>query len=212
MSPKKWLILSVILNIVFCIVSIFFVIMFHDRITKKMTADKTVDIVMFGDSITEGGDWASLFTDKKIYNSGTMGATTSRYVWTLKKDVLQHHPKICFILGGTNDIFQGIPASRTLDNMNKIISSLQANNIIPVLQSVPYSAKIKEHNNLVDSINIKLKQLAGEKHMDYIDLNETLSENGFLKKEYTYDGIHFSENAYPVWAEKVKEVLSKHNL
>ena len=71
---------------------------------------------MFGNSITANGKWGDGLNRLDVKNSGTGGFTTSHFVWTINDQVLQYHPKICFLEGGINDIGVGIP----LDGHTKI--------------------------------------------------------------------------------------------
>ena len=36
-----------------------------------------------------------------------------------------------------------------------------------------------------------------------------LSENGTLKAEYTYDGVHLSDGAYQIWIQAILPVLER---
>jgi lysophospholipase L1-like esterase len=57
-----------------------------------------------------------------------------------------------------------------------------------------------------------IKALAQKKQIEYVDLNNKLSSNGFLKKEFTVDGTHLAKIAYPVWAEKMIAIITKHKI
>src|ERR1700692_3304302 len=100
MQRKNITTASLILNILLIAVIVFFAIMYRNKIYNMLFPDRTADIVLLGDSLTFYGDWDKLLPNKKIINGGKTGATTTHFVWSLKQDVLNRHPKICFILGG----------------------------------------------------------------------------------------------------------------
>ena len=114
--------ISVTLNIIFFIIICLLVYKLKDKLLNKFSS-KNATIVMFGDSLTENGDWDDLLDRNDVANEGTGGFTTSHFVWQVPKSVVQRHPKICFIEGGTNDVGVGISYSRTIDNVEKIIDT-----------------------------------------------------------------------------------------
>ena len=207
------------MNIIFIIMFLILAYKFRENIYNKVHSitnqEKVLSlispysIVMLGNSITDLGKWNKDLDRNDVLNSGMGGFTTSHFVITLNKKVLHYKPKICFIQGGINDIFVGIPLNRVYENFESIIDTLIKNKIEPVIQSTLYVNKIDDSitNSKVDSINNFLTELAVRKNIHYVDLNIFLSENRKLKKEYTYDGLHLNESAYKVWAEEIKKIL-----
>jgi lysophospholipase L1-like esterase len=126
--------------------------------------------------------------------------------------VINYKPKICFIEGGINDIGYGFSTKETVENFKSIVDSLKVNNIIPVLSSTLYQHNKEKNVKKIDSINFLVKKYATENKIDYLDLNEKLSENHSLKAEYTTDGTHLTTQAYPFWSEEVKKILKKYDL
>ena len=100
--------------------------------------DEKITIVMFGDSITKGGDWVTLLGRSDVKNSGFPGFTTSHLVWLLKENVIDLAPRVCFLEGGINDIGVGIPLDRTKSNYRSLIDGLKEHQITPVVQSILY--------------------------------------------------------------------------
>ena len=55
---------------------------------------------------------------------------------------------------------------------------------------------------------LKLGDLSSEQIISILDLADKLKdENGNLKKEYTYDGLHINAQAYEIVAENVIPLL-----
>lgn len=175
-------------------------------------------IVMFGNSITANGQWDTGLGRSDVKNSGTGGFTTSHFVWIMKDQVLKYQPKVCFLEGGINDIGVGIPLERTFKNYESLVDTLLSHHIIPVLQStlyVNFTNNEKEnihHNQMVESLNAYLKKLAASRNIEYIELNNDLSYNHRLKKEYTTDGVHVNDAAYMIWFAELKKVLKRKGI
>jgi len=204
--------LSIILNIILIIGIFFTAYQFRTKIYDKIASSKTYNVVMFGNSLTAGGDWNKDLKRIDIKNSGTGGFTTSHFVWILNEEVIQYKPKICFIEGGINDIGVGIPLNRTFWNYQSIVDTLLNHQIEPVLQSTfyvnyPNDSITNITNSRVDSLNIYLSALANKKGIRYVDLNQFLSENGRLKKELNMDGVHINEYGYKIWVKEVDRIL-----
>src|SRR5215510_12011257 len=82
------------------------------------------DVVMLGDSITEGIDWHELFPDVRILNRGIAGDTSAGVLNRLD-EVIGRHPKIVFLMIGSNDLQTGVPVSAISANIRAIIGALE---------------------------------------------------------------------------------------
>lgn len=169
--------------------------------------DEKITIVMFGDSITKGGDWATLLGRSDVKNSGFPGFTTSHLVWLLKENVIDLSPRVCFLEGGINDIGVGIPLDRTKSNYRSLINGLLEHQITPVVQSILYQQDNPESKVQVDSLNSYLKAYCQNKNVYYLDINDKLSSQTGLKAQYTTDGTHINQEAYEIWAAEVNNIL-----
>jgi len=179
------------------------------------------DIVMIGDSITYGGDWNSLLNDKKIANLGINGDSTDGVLNRLE-DVYFLNPRVCFIMIGIND-FQGNRSVETvLANYRKIVTEIKNRNIRVIIQSVLHlgekyyinhiGGKNKNDwikiNKKVRSLNEKLKIMAVELDVEFVDINEELSSNNILTEKYGDEsGIHLSKLGYEKWVEIIKPIM-----
>ena len=180
-----------------------------------MLFNKQADIVMLGNSITAGINWNELLGRKDIANRGINGDITEGMLNRMNS-VLKTKPKVCFFLGGINDLTRRVYPESTTTNIKSIINTLLDNSIKPVLQSIIYTEKRFydfEHNNkYVTIINDELKKFATEKNILFLDLNKHLSENNLLKAEYTHDGLHLNAEGYVVWGKIVKDLIENGEL
>lgn len=190
----------------------------HISLYAGNKSEQPYPIVMFGNSLTANGHWDKGLGRSDVKNSGTGGFTTSHFVWIIQDQVLKYQPKICFLEGGINDIGVGIPLERTFQNYQSLVDTLLSHHIIPVLQStlyVNFTNNEKEnmhHNQMVESLNVFLQSLATSRNIMFIDLNQYLSENKKLKKEYTTDGVHVNEAAYRIWYAELEKVLTQKGI
>lgn len=185
---------------------------------------KQANIVMLGNSITHGAVWNELLGRPDVVERGIPSdilqgfAARMNYIYKL-------HPKIVFIMGGLNDIYNWTPVDEVFPIYIKIIEDLKARNIIPVIQSTTYATKYygKEHgltaesnfgrNREVDKLNKLLEDYAKLNNIDFIDLIPKIeTADHYLRADLTIDGVHFNASAYKIWAEEVEKILAKHNL
>jgi lysophospholipase L1-like esterase len=135
------------------------------------------DIVMLGDSITEGVEWNELLGLCGIANRGIGGDTTQNILERLPS-VYQLHPAKCFVMAGINDILQNIPYETTIDNYERIIRDIQRHNIEAIFQSILYVEEYGRHskriNQRVEELNRWLRNHCDNNRVEYIDVNYEL--------------------------------------
>ena len=76
-------------------------------------------IIFFGNSITQGGDWAKLTGDSTVLNRGIGGDVTFGLLHRLH-DITVRQPSKLFILIGINDISRDIPDAVIAANPDKV--------------------------------------------------------------------------------------------
>lgn len=173
---------------------------------------KRAKIVMLGNSITHGANWNELLNRKDVVERGISGDYTSgflnrlEYVYNLK-------PKICFIMGGINDLFYGKEVDEIFNNITKIVDTLNAHKISMVIQSTLQvkngSSFLDTVNERVKSLNILLKEFATKNKLIFLDLNPHLSKDGHLIEKYSIDGVHLSALGYKIWSSSIINLLIK---
>ena len=173
------------------------------------------DVVMLGNSLTYNANWNELLGRKNIVNRGINSDITAGYLHRLSF-VFRLKPKLCFIEGGVNDVYAGYSVAEIFDNYTKIIDTLRAHQIIPVVQSTLFVAPQRENsqsrNEEILQLNKLLLDYARKESIEYLDINSLVSQNGFLKNEFTYDGLHLNAEGYSLWVPEVEKVLIKYGL
>ncbi len=179
---------------------------------------------MFGNSLTHGAAWNELLGRSNVVERGIPSDLIYGFESRLNS-VYRLKPKIVFIMGGLNDIYNWTPVKEIFTVYVRIINGLKSKNIIPVIQSTTFSASFygkdwkvtsemnRERNKEVEKLNKLLFEYARTNNIDYIDINTlTAGKDGFLRPELTWDGIHFKAEAYKIWSHEVEKILLKYRL
>lgn len=163
---------------------------------------KNIKVVMLGDSLTYRVTWSELINESFIVNRGINGDTTKGFLNRLD-NIYKLKPKVVFIMGGINDLTFNIKNENIINNVKKIVSSLEYKNIDVVLQAVIYTNNMTL-NKKVKKLNILLEKYSKENKLTYIDLNDELSSKMYLKENFSSDGLHLNAKAYNIWAKRIK--------
>src|SRR5690606_1311349 len=85
------------------------------------------------------------------------------------------------------------------------LSTTPVINIEHKLYKKQYVAGRTNQENM--DINQGVKLLCNNDQLIFVDqFNGLIDENGFLKEEFTADGIHLNKNGYKVYASKIIEI------
>jgi lysophospholipase L1-like esterase len=166
------------------------------------------DIVMIGDSLTDGAEWRELFPNISIVNRG-IGGDTTKGVLNRMESIYLTNAKKAFIMIGVNDLGKSISVDQTFNNYKKIVSKLKQHGIKPYIQSVLLLAKKDmPRNKQILKLNSKLRSFSEEENIVFIDLNKVLSENGKLMESYSSeDNIHLNGYGYLAWKNAIKKYV-----
>ena len=174
------------------------------------------NIVMLGNSLTDYIEWTELLNRPDVANRGIGSDVTEGFIAKLTY-IIKTKPQICFIEGGVNDLSKNISQEVIIKNLTSIIDTLQTNRIRPVLTTVTLVAEqyrnSVEFNRKIKELNKEIIKLAQEKNIKLIDLNQYVSTESFLIKDYAVnDGIHFTEKTYTIWKREVEKILKEENI
>lgn len=165
----------------------------------------TRTIVLLGDSITEGGDWARLLGEHEIANYGYSGYTTQELL-PVARQIAASEPAAVFILTGTNDIRDGHPPEWTARALAHILDALEVDSAPRiVVQSIfPRSDEVMA----VRRANTAIEAVLRRRGVEYLDLHDELSDGrGGLRRNETTDGIHLDLRGYERWARRLDSAI-----
>jgi lysophospholipase L1-like esterase len=161
-------------------------------------AGTKVRMVFIGDSITEF--WAQanpkLFSGGFV-NRGIGGQLTWQMLVRFRQDVIDLHPRVVHILGGTNDLV-GLAGATTLaeveSNIKTMIELAQAHGIAVVLGAVPPMGPPwdpPDRKAEVLALNAWLAETARQDGLGFADYYAVLSDStGALNTQLSIDSLH----------------------
>jgi lysophospholipase L1-like esterase len=190
---------------------------FRDE-NKKGYPEK--NIILLGDSITEGFKVEKHFPDRHVLNRG-IGADTignalpesdkRGILRRMDESVFDCNPTDVFLLIGINDLGSGHKPQTIEAGYREILQQIKkkAPNVhVHLLSLLPTRGNYAKHNVNVNDVNKRLQKLAKEFDYDYIDLHSKMTDDkGELKKEFTNDGLHLKEPGYKIWKAEIEKSM-----
>ena len=189
---------------------------------NKEQAISKNDIVFVGNSLTQGGDWATLLPDTqkklaakegKIRNRGIIGDTADG-IFDRLASITSSQPSKIFLMTGANDISHNISADTIAVRIERIIKQIKKDSpstkiymqsLLPIDESFNRYKNLNGKTEEFAKINILLKELSKREKITFIDLYQHFVQKGtqILNKEYTTDGLHLNTKGYEVWAKQL---------
>lgn len=167
---------------------------------------KSIEIVMFGDSITARGDWKELLENEHIINLGIDGDCTQGLINRVET-VVNLEPKMVFLMIGVNDLCTSVPLQKVFENYKKILDSFKNKNINLIVQAILIT-QMKTVNKKIEEFNFLLKEYCKKQDLLFIDLNDSFkNEENLLREDLTTDGLHLGQKAYKAWAYKLNQLI-----
>jgi len=172
-----------------------------------VSQDENIEIVFFGDSITES--WpnfnAAFFNDNAFVGRGISGQTTPQMLLRFRQDVISLQPKKVVLLAGINDIAQNtgpIALEAIMDNIISMAELAKSNGIEMLLCSVlpanffPWRPEIVPTQKVI-KLNELLRSYANDNNLIYVDYFTALvDQKQGLNSELGYDTVHPNEKGY----------------
>lgn len=170
-------------------------------------------VIFFGNSITQGGDWAKLTGDSTVINRG-IGADLTFGLRQRLADVTRRKPSKLFILIGINDISKDIPDAVIAAEYRALVDSVRAQSpdtrifvqsILPLNPTVKNFPQHYDKQSHAVSVNRLLRQMARDTRATYVDLWPiVVNEKGQLDASLTGDGLHLNQQGYERWVAFLK--------
>jgi lysophospholipase L1-like esterase len=184
----------------------------------ELLPDTEGEIIMLGNSITNGGAWEELFQNPRVKNRGISGDNTFG-VLARMDEVLSSKPAKIFILIGINDIAKNNPPEVILANYRKIIqriikdspgTSIYLQSLFPTNDTFNLFGGHQNKDEQIRAVNAGIAQLAIEYGLTFIDLYPQFqNDEGKLDTLYTNDGLHLLGAGYVKWAEILKPFVEE---
>lgn len=174
------------------------------------------EIIFLGDSITDGCEWSEIFQDLRIKNRGISGDVTEGILDRLR-EITESKPAKIFLMIGINDLARGMSVTSILSNHKKIIDNIIKNSpitkiylqsLLPVNSDFGMFGDHTNKNEKILFINKRLKKMAEEYGVNYIDLYSKFAvKNHKLNPKYTNDGLHLTGEGYLNWMSMIESLV-----
>ena len=168
------------------------------------------DIIMLGNSLTDGAEWNELFDNCHVKNRGIVGDIIPGFFERLEP-ILKGQPRKIFIMGGVNDISHGVSADSIVSAMTQVVTTIQARcpkteiyvqSMLPFNNDVRLWKLLKGREQVVVDGNKGLESMCQRLGVTFINLYPLfVGENGKMKSDYTNDGLHLMGGAYLIWRD-----------
>lgn len=173
-------------------------------------------IALFGDSLTDFGDWDVLLPGKNIINRGIAGDKIEGMCIRVD-EIASHHPSKVFLLAGTNNLVKhsGATAKSILPQYRLLVSLIRSKMpyaelyVQSILPQNPISIDWNDHFNAdAEAINQALAKMASKYGYTYLDIATPLKDSdGNLRIDYTIDGCHLSDAGFRIWADILAGII-----
>lgn len=194
---------------------------------KYFTVTAPVKFAVLGDSISHGGanyipagqlscQWET-YSSVPIKNLARSGDTTQMMLDRFDRDVLPFKPQVLIIMAGINDIRMGADAAAVIKNLEALRDKCLANEMTPIfctLTSMNPELIRGKGINLTDGDWRQEREKVNFWIMNtpyFVDVAESLTDEfGYLKAEFTPDGLHPALRGKKIIGELIGDYLSKN--
>lgn len=171
------------------------------------------DIVMLGNSLTDGGEFSELLGNPHVKNRGIVGDIVQGLIERIGP-IIKGQPKKLFILSGVNDISHDVTADSIARAMEKLIimvkqgsprTKIYLQSLLPFNNDVREWKLLKGRDRVVVEANALLEQVARRQGVTWINLYPLFAdEQGRLRADLTNDGLHLMGKGYLIWRDAIK--------
>lgn len=176
------------------------------------------DIVMLGNSLTEGGgDWSKRLKCGHVVNRGIIG-DEALGVYDRLYHIIKGHPRRIYLMIGINDVSHNATKDSIVGNIQMIVerirmespaTELYLQSLLPINESTGRYSRLKGKTDLIPQINAELREYARKRNVRYMDLFPLFKEekSNSMRLELTTDGLHLKEEGYKIWCKALRETM-----
>lgn len=185
----------------------------------NMLGVDSTSIVMFGNSLTHGGEWAQLTGNQRVVNRGINGDVVQGLKDRIDA-VTDGRPQKIFLLIGANDVSHNLTADSIATSIGELIdlirrrtpgTRLYVQSLLPI-NNVDYRRykAMDGKEQVIRDINTLLQPIAESRGARYIDIHNSLTDaNGNLRANLTNDGLHLLPEGYAIWVDILRPYLDE---
>ncbi len=170
------------------------------------------DIIMLGNSLTDGAEWNELLRNPRVKNRGIIGDIVQG-LYERMEPILKGKPRKIFILSGVNDVSHGVDGDSIARAMEKLIvlikkrsprTKIYLQSMLPFNTDVQMWKLLKGREQVVIDGNRAMEKMAKRQGVTWIDLYPLfVDKNGKLREDLTNDGLHLLGPGYLIWRDAI---------
>lgn len=174
------------------------------------------DIVMLGNSLTDGCEFNELLGNNHIKNRGIVGDIVQGLIDRIDP-IIKGQPKKLFIMSGVNDISHDVGADSIARAMEKLIvmvkqgsprTKIYLQSLLPFNNDVREWRLLKGRDHVVVEANALLEQVARRQGVTWINLYPLfVDDHGRLRADLTNDGLHLMGKGYLIWRDAIRPYI-----
>ena len=168
------------------------------------------DIIMLGNSLTDGAEWNELLREPYVKNRGIIGDIIQG-LYERMEPILKGKPRKIFILSGVNDVSHGVDGDSIGRVMEKLIvlikqrcprTEIYLQSMLPFNTDVQMWKLLKDREQVVIDGNKAMEEVAKRQGVTWINLYPLfVDKNGKLREDLTNDGLHLLGPGYLIWRD-----------
>lgn len=174
------------------------------------------DIVMLGNSLTDGCEFNELMGNRHIKNRGIVGDIVQGLIDRIDP-IIKGQPRKLFIMCGVNDISHDVSADSIARAMERLIvmvkqgsprTKIYLQSLLPFNNDVREWKLLKGRDHVVVEANRLLEQVARRQRVTWINLYPLfVDDQGRLRADLTNDGLHLMGKGYLIWRDALRPHL-----
>jgi lysophospholipase L1-like esterase len=191
------------------VVAAFFLAPARERLVSFFAANPVGagDVVLLGDSLTDGARWDELLPDIAAKNRGVPGDTTDDVLARLDQ-VTSGAPARVLLMVGTNDLGRGASVERTAARYREILARLRRDSPVTRIYAQSILPRAAPFRAEVEALNREIERAAREHGAVWIDLYPAfLADDGSIRDDLSNDDLHLLGPGYALWRDRIASHL-----
>lgn len=196
----------------------------QDKLNELKLRKSDIDLLMVGDSITQGWEdkvspddlWLLYFEPRNAFNIGFSGDRTEQVLWRLQNgEVDGIQPKLAVLLIGTNNTgHRQDPAVDTALGIKAILQELRTRLPRAKILLLAIFPRGESPTDPLRRLNIEINGIiagyADGRTVHFLDIGESFVDaTGQLRTDLMPDLLHLSPTGYKIWADRMEPLLNK---
>lgn len=171
-------------------------------------------ILMLGDSQVEMANWYDLFQGRFAIRNAGLSQAKIADVSKLAESTPRIQPAIVLLFCGINDLGAGHSADDAFADYIQLLNQVckGRSHRVMVISIMPVAERrlgegSKDLNTKVHALNAKLQRHCEQAGIAFVDVSPGITQNGFLREDMTWDGLHLNPAGYHHLAASIQRSL-----